>query len=704
MNYCIQHDGTTEPFTAKTGPLGNYYQPTNSPLINAGSESVDDAGLTGYTILTNQSPDTGTVDIGYHYATISPPVVYDDPYEQSCPNDPHDFYLGYDGYGYYAYDPNGLPLTFIVVTQPAHGTLNYGSIPGEFIYTPNSCYEGVDSFTFKVTDGVLDSTNTATVTLTTGDTVSTYYSPSPAQTCKNTPLSITLGGHDSCGEDSSTFTYTVLANPTNGVLTGTGANLTYTPTNATFTGMDHFTYKVSTVCGDSATNTMTITVGDANISANPQTAMTGTNQPVNLTLTASDYYDSCFAGSFTCTITTNPPNGTLSGTGTNRTYTPHTNYEGIDHFTFNVSDGVWTSSAPATVTIFVVAGPTNLTAQCPTNGVGILLNWSLDNKVQEMVANDGLTIAGFEIYRLTAPGLFSTNDIIYTTSDSSQTNYVDLVATQGDTYYYVVTLSYQDPDTGIIYLSPYSKEATNTTCCPAESGDALWVEYGPTPQQLAQWIMGTNHVTVTNATYTGNSIARGIFGNGNACGLPIDTGVILASGDITNAIGPNNNDSATTVLGADGNGDADLNRIISPYTSATTEDASILKFDAIFSTNLITFQYIFASEEYPEFVGSFDDVCAIFVDETNIALVSGTLDPVSVYTVNGANNPQYFFENYYGDSPQPFNIQYNGLTTNFTAQVLVSTNTMHHIKIAVADTGDHVLDSAILIKAQISCP
>jgi hypothetical protein len=51
----------------QTGPLGNYYEPTNSRLIDAGSGTVDAAGLTGYTILTNQSPDTGTVDIGYHY-------------------------------------------------------------------------------------------------------------------------------------------------------------------------------------------------------------------------------------------------------------------------------------------------------------------------------------------------------------------------------------------------------------------------------------------------------------------------------------------------------------------------------------------------------------------------------------------------------------------------------------------------------------
>ena len=203
----------------QTGPLGGFYQPTNSPLIDRGSESVDDAGLTGYTILTNQTPDTGTVDIGYHYAVIEQPVASDDPYEQPCENNAYDIDLSN-----YAYDLNGLTLTYIVVTPPTHGMLsNAGS--GHFIYTPTSCYEGTDSFTYKVNDGYLES-DTATVTLAIGDIVYTYYYPSPGQTCKITPLNITLVGYDTslngfntCSDNPSTFAYTVLTNPANGVLT-----------------------------------------------------------------------------------------------------------------------------------------------------------------------------------------------------------------------------------------------------------------------------------------------------------------------------------------------------------------------------------------------------------------------------------------------------------------------------------------------------
>jgi hypothetical protein len=54
------------------GPLGNFYQPTNSPLINAGSQNAADAGLFHFTITTNQVKETNSqVDIGFHYVATT---------------------------------------------------------------------------------------------------------------------------------------------------------------------------------------------------------------------------------------------------------------------------------------------------------------------------------------------------------------------------------------------------------------------------------------------------------------------------------------------------------------------------------------------------------------------------------------------------------------------------------------------------------
>jgi hypothetical protein len=639
-------------FNWQEGVLGGFYLPTNSLLINAGSRSAADAGLDAYTTQTSQNNDSGTVDIGYHYPVLTPPTAYDAPYEQTCQNTPLDVPLNN-----YASDSYGLPLTYIIVTPPAYGTLsNAGS--GHFIYTPGSGFTGTDTFTFKVNDGFLDS-NTATATITVGDQ-------------NIVPL----------------YAYQLL--------------------------------------------------------------MTGTNQPLSISLAASSPLN-C-TNPFAYTIVDPPADGTLTGSGANRTYTPDTDFEGPDQFTCYVSDGVWSNSC--VIYIYVAAGQ-QLTA-VSTGGSAILLGWSLDAELDYW-----LSPQNWEIYRSTMPGVFTTNDLVYSgsityTYPSFQITYLDHSATPGDVYYYEVRFDYEDIGNDVEGIhpimaveSPWSNVAAVTNDCPADTDHALWVNYGPTPQQMAQWIMGTNPVMVMNATYTGAQVAKGIFGNGSgvglptgAPGLPIDAGVILANGPITNAIGPNDDNGGGAARNSLSNlgqpGDVDLNNLVG---DSGTEDAAVLEFDIV-ATNSFTlrFQYIYASEEYPEWIGSYNDPMAIFVstnfDGTNwvnsitndIALVPGTTNvPVSVRTINGGcvsdyygnydspTNVQYYVDNddpYYSAATNAaaspvYNLQYDGFTTLLTAQVVISANVTNHVKIAIADdanyVGDADYDSAVFIKAQTPC-
>ncbi|MGB8369562.1 MAG: choice-of-anchor L domain-containing protein [Limisphaerales bacterium] len=266
----------------------------------------------------------------------------------------------------------------------------------------------------------------------------------------------------------------------------------------------------------------------------------------------------------------------------------------------------------------------------------------------------------------------------------------------------------------------------------------LTVSTNSTAQQLAQLLVPP-WVIVTNASYTGAIVARGTFAGGNGCGLPIDNGVILSTGWITNAIGPNDDDGGNNYDGNYGPsnlgqpGDADLSNLVG---NGQTYDAAVLEFDII-STNFFTLQflYVFASEEYPEWIGPFNDPMAIFVstnyDGTNwinsitndIALVPGTTNmPVSVNTINGGcvsgaqnnnggayippTNPQYYVDNYGLDysaatnaAPAPeFNIQYDGMTILLTAQAPITAGVTNHVKIAIADYGDSSYDSAIFVK------
>ena len=64
-----------------------------------------------------------------------------------------------------------------------------------------------------------------------------------------------------------------------------------------------------------------------------------------------------------------------------------------------------------------------------------------------------------------------------------------------------------------------------------QTNGALTVTTNVTPQQMAQLLVPP-WVTVTNASFTGSNVARGTFAGGHGCGLPIQTGVILSSGDI----------------------------------------------------------------------------------------------------------------------------------------------------------------------------
>jgi uncharacterized repeat protein (TIGR01451 family) len=217
-----------------------------------------------------------------------------------------------------------------------------------------------------------------------------------------------------------------------------------------------------------------------------------------------------------------------------------------------------------------------------------------------------------------------------------------------------------------------------------------------TPQQLAQLLAGPG-VTVSNVTFTGATVAGGSFSGGLADGLGIDSGVILSSGDIANAVGPNNNDGVTGFNKTPG--DPSLNAIVGE--THQTFDAAVLEFDFVPSSNTVSFRYVFASDEYNEFVGFFNDVFAFFIDGQNVALIPGTTTPVAINTVNLQTNPSFYRNNDPSDlgTPTPFGTQFDGFTTVLTATATLTPNVSHHIKLAIADTDDFNLDSAVFLQA-----
>lgn len=110
-------------------------------------------------------------------------------------------------------------------------------------------------------------------------------------------------------------------------------------------------------------------------------------------------------------------------------------------------------------------------------------------------------------------------------------------------------------------------------------------------------------------------------------------------------------------------------------------------------------RYIFASEEYPEYVGSaLNDVMAVYVNGVNCATVPGTNDPVSVNTINASENSAYFVDNSAGASGLATTM--DGLTSPLECKAPVTIGKPVTVKIAVADASDRVFDSAVALLDQ----
>jgi hypothetical protein len=154
-------------------------------------------------------------------------------------------------------DPDGNSLTFAVTVNPAHGTLS-GTAPS-LTYTPTANYAGADSFSFTVNDGKLTSAPAVVEITVTPVNDAPLAAAQSVSTPVDTALIVKLSGTDA---DGDALTYTVVANPTHGALSGTAPTLTYTPA-AGYTGSDSFTFKVNDGTVDSAAATVSITVNPA---------------------------------------------------------------------------------------------------------------------------------------------------------------------------------------------------------------------------------------------------------------------------------------------------------------------------------------------------------------------------------------------------------------------------------------------------------
>ncbi|MGH9921324.1 MAG: tandem-95 repeat protein, partial [Nitrososphaerales archaeon] len=259
-------------------------------------------------------------------------------------------------------DVEGDALTFSIVTNPTNGTLSaitpIDSTSASVTYTPNSNFNGADSFVFKVNDGTLDSNN-ATVSITVNAINDAPVANNDSYSVdEDNILAIAASGvlGNDTDTESSPLTAVLVDNVTNGTLAlSADGSFTYTPF-IDFNGVDSFTYVANDGPLNSTAATVTITVNsinDAPVANNDAVIIdedtSGTDVLANDTDVDND--------PLTITSVTIPTNGTAVINPNNTiTYTPDSNFFGADSFDYEISDG---NGGNDTATVNVTVNPVN---------------------------------------------------------------------------------------------------------------------------------------------------------------------------------------------------------------------------------------------------------------------------------------------------------------------------------------------------------
>ncbi|NNC83878.1 MAG: hypothetical protein HKN79_09885 [Flavobacteriales bacterium] len=240
---------------------------------------------------------------------------------------------------------------------------------------------------------------------------------------------------------------------------------------------------------------------------------------------------------------------------------------------------------------------------------------------------------------------------------------------------------------------------------------------------VSEYLIGGG-LSIDNVIFNGSpadqaSIQCGSFDSEHS-NVGLTHGLILSTGEVAGAIGPNNSPACTAPEAGLGlSGDTDLESLAGP----DTHDAAILEFDFVPEGDTLAFRFVFASEEYPEFANTiYNDVFGFFLSgpgiqgdfssplnypdgAVNLAVLPGSEVPISVNSVNNGTadtgpcqNCQFLTVN--PISSDPTAIQYDGILTPILVKVPLQCGETYHMKLAIADVGDDHYDSAIFFEKE----
>ena len=237
-----------------------------------------------------------------------------------------------------------------------------------------------------------------------------------------------------------------------------------------------------------------------------------------------------------------------------------------------------------------------------------------------------------------------------------------------------------------------------------------------TPENLITNIFLGQGVEVLSVNYSGAPQAVGYFKNGQQA-IGIDRGILLTTGRAAgecntgsygaNCLGNDFASNSNSILTSD----PDLASI----ATGDLKDLTVYTIKFVPTGDTVQFNYVFASEEYPEFsCSSFNDVFGFFIsgpgingpfsnNGENIATIPGTTQAVSINNIhpqNGAACPPSFLQYYNDNNGIALQPVYDGYTDVFTATAVVTPCETYTIKLAVADVTDHIYDTGVFLEAK----
>lgn len=241
-------------------------------------------------------------------------------------------------------------------------------------------------------------------------------------------------------------------------------------------------------------------------------------------------------------------------------------------------------------------------------------------------------------------------------------------------------------------------------------GQYITTDINQTPEQL-RTVLTQGSCLQFNTVNLSSPNSVGYF-NRNGSSFPFDEGVVLRTGDITQSPGPYTNTNLSTLTG--------LN-ITDPYlqnlsnqTSGQNDplrDIAFFDFDFTAISNFISFNFIFASNEYGQFQCLSNDIFAVVLTNLNtgvsinLGVIPGTNQPISVRSIRDqAFNPscastnQQLFGNYNVNNPLNSPINFRGNTIPLRASSVIQPNVPYNIRFIIADFSDNNFDSALFVE------